>query len=66
MYKRQVVVLVIATNGVIKNRVCRVPFALTEQVVEFVNKFCNGRLVGRSVSEITQRYVNAISVTRCV
>ena len=61
--QRTVVVLVIATNGVIKNRVCRVPFNLNEQLVEFANKFCNGRLAGRSVSEITQQYVNAVSVT---
>ena len=52
---RTVVVLVIATNGVIKDKVCRVPFSLNE------HRFCNGRLAGRSVSEITQKYLNALS-----
>ena len=60
---RTVVVLVIATNGVIRDKVCRVPFSLNEQVVDFVNRFCNGRLAGRSVSEITQKYLNALTAT---
>ena len=46
---RTVVVLVIATNGVIKNKVCRVDFRVTGEIVEFLNQFANGRLVGRSV-----------------
>ena len=57
---RTVVVLVIATNGVIKNKVCRVDFRVT---VEFLNQFANGRLVGRSVNDISQWYINSISVT---
>ena len=60
---RTVVVLVIATNGVIKNKVCRVDFRVTGEIVEFLNQFANGRLVGRSVNDISQRYINSISVT---
>ena len=60
---RTVVVLVIATNGVIKNKVCRVDFGLTTEIVEFLNQFCNGRLVGKSVSDISQWYINSIAVT---
>ena len=60
---RTVVVLVIATNGVIKNKVCRVDFRVTGESVEFLNQFANGRLVGRSVNDISQWYINSISVT---
>lgn len=60
---RTVVVLVIATNGVIKNKVCRVDFRVTSEIVEFLNQFANGRLVGRSVNDISQWYINSISVT---
>lgn len=60
---RTVVVLVIATNGVIKNKVCRVDFRLTNELVGFLNQFANGRLVGKPVSEISQYYVNSIAVT---
>lgn len=60
---RTVVVLVIATNGVIKNKVCRVDFRVTGEIVEFLNQFANGRLVGRSVNDISQWYINSISIT---
>lgn len=61
--QRTCVILLIATNGVIKNKVCRVDFSITPETVEFLNQFTNGRLVGRSVSDITQRYINSVSAT---
>lgn len=61
--QRTVVVLVIATNGVIRSRVCRVGFDLTEEIIEFLNRFANGRLSGKSVSDISQWYINSIAVT---
>lgn len=60
---RTCVVLLIATNGVIKNKVCRVDFSITPETVEFLNQFANGRMAGKSVSDISQRYINSISVT---
>lgn len=60
---RTVVVLLIATNGVIKNKVCRVDFAITSELIDFLNRFCNGRLEGKSVSDISQWFINSISVT---
>ena len=60
---RTVVVLVIATNGVIKNKVCRVDFGLTNEILNFLNQFANGRLVGKSVNDISQWYVNSIAAT---
>lgn len=61
--QRTCVILLIATNGVIKNKVCRVDFSITPETVEFLNQFTNGRLVGKSVSDITQRYINSVSAT---
>lgn len=60
---RTVVILLIATNGVIKNKVCRVDFKVTSEIVEFLNQFTNGRLVGRSINEVSQRFINSIAVT---
>lgn len=60
---RTVVILVIASNGVIKNKVCRVDFRITNEIIHFFNQFANGRLVGKSVSEITQWYINSVAVT---
>lgn len=60
---RTCVVLLIATNGVIKNKVCRVDFSINPETIAFLDQFTNGRMVGKSVSEISQWYINSISVT---
>lgn len=61
--RRTAVILVAASNGVIKNRVCRVDFRLTYEIVDFFNKFINDRFVGRSLNEISSRYVQSVSVS---
>lgn len=58
-----VVILLIATNGVIKNKVCRVDFVVTTELLDFFNKFANSRLAGRSLSNISSNYINSVSVT---
>ncbi len=58
-----VVILVIASNGVIRNKVCRVDFVVTDQLVEFFNKFANARLSGLNLDTITTGYVSSVSVT---
>lgn len=58
-----VVILLIATNGVIKNKVCRVDFVITPELLDFFNKFANSRLAGRSLSSISSSYINSVSVT---
>lgn len=60
---RTVVILLIASSGVIKNKVCRVDFNVTPQVVEFFQQFANTRLVGRSLDEITSSYISSVSVS---
>lgn len=58
-----VVVLLIATNGAIKNKVCRVDFLVTEELLEFFNKFANSRLAGRSVNAVSAGYLHSVSLT---
>lgn len=58
-----VVILLIASNGVIKNKVCRVDFSVTPELVEFFTKFANSRLAGRSIDSISATYISSVSVT---
>ena len=61
--ERTLVIVVLASNGVIKNKICRVDFKLTPKVVEFFQNFANGRLGGVSLSKITAQYVNAAAIS---
>ena len=47
----------------VKNKVCRVKFELTPNVVDFFQSFANGRLAGRSLNEITAQYINSMAFT---
>lgn len=60
---RTVVILLVASSGVIKNKVCRVDFVINEAIVGFFEKFANSRLQGRSLDEITKEYLSAVSVS---
>ena len=60
--ERTVVILIIASNGVIKNKVCRVMFRVTPKICQFFTSFVNDRLQGRSLNEISMWYLNSISV----
>lgn len=61
--QRTVVILMIASSGVIKSKVCRVDFNVTEQIVDFFLKFAQSQLVGKSIDEITTSYISAVSVS---
>lgn len=58
-----VVILLILSNGVIKNKVCRVDFTVTPELIEFFTRFSNARFSGRSIQTITGTYINSVSVT---
>lgn len=60
---RAVVILLIASSGVIRNKVCRVDFNVTDAIVDFFVKFANSRLVGHSLEEITSSYISSVSVS---
>lgn len=60
--RRTVVILVVATNGVVKNKVSRVDYTLNREILEFFNKFANDRFAGRSMEEITTMYLSSVAV----
>ena len=58
-----VVILLVASNGVIRNKVCRTDFNVTREIIEFFNKFANSRISGRSIESITGSYISSVSMT---
>ena len=60
---RTVVILLIASNGMVKNKVCRVDFTLTPRIVEFFQNFANGHLAGKSINEVTTGYLSSMAFT---
>ncbi len=60
---RTVVILLIASNGMIKNKVCRVDFLLNQKIIDFFTSFANSRITGRSINEITKEYINSMALT---
>lgn len=60
---RTVVIFLMASSGVIRSKVCRVDFRVTDAIVDFFVKFANSRLVGRSLDEITSSYISSVSVS---
>ena len=59
---RTVVILLVASNGIIKNKVCRVDFNVTQELLTFFNSFAAGRLVGMSINDLAEGYLSAASV----
>jgi len=57
-----VVILLIASNGMIRNKVCRVDFLVSDKLVEFFNKFSNARLGGMSIDDVSSSYLSAMAV----
>lgn len=56
------IITLASSNGVIKNKVCRVDFLITTQIVDFFSKFANSKMYGQSLEQITQLYLNSVSV----
>jgi heat-inducible transcriptional repressor len=52
--KRLYVVLLITSNGTIKNKACRLEFDLTEEHMQFFRNFMEKNLQGVSVSELSE------------
>lgn len=59
---RTVVILLIASNGMVKNKVCRVDFVLTPKILEFFQNFANRNLAGRSINDISSSYLSSVAV----
>ena len=61
--QRTAVILLILSNGMIKNRVCRVDFTLTPKIVEFFQNFANGMLGGKSVNQISESFIRSVALS---
>ncbi len=58
--KRVYVVLLITSNGKIKNKACRMEFDLTPEHMEFFQKFMEENLEGVSVAELSEERLNQL------
>lgn len=61
--QRTAVILLILSNGMVKNRVCRVEFTLTSKIVDFFQTFANGVLRGHSVGDISESFIHSVSLS---
>jgi heat-inducible transcriptional repressor len=55
------VVLLITSNGKIKNKACRMQFDLTQEHMEFFQRFMEENLEGVSVSELSEERLNQLT-----
>lgn len=58
-----VVIMILAGNGVIKDKVCRVDFFVTEDICKFFAAFANDRLRGQSLYDISLQYLGSVAVS---
>jgi heat-inducible transcriptional repressor len=59
--RRVYVLLLITSEGNIKNRVCRLSFDLTDEQMEFFTGFLNENLAGLNVSNISDEYIDGLA-----
>jgi len=59
--RRVYVLLLITSEGNIKNRVCRLSFDLTGEQMEFFTKFLNENLAGLNIGNISEEYVDGLA-----
>jgi len=59
--KRMYVILMITSNGTIKNKVCRLEFDLTHEQLEFFDNFMQQNLQGVSVDELSDKMFEDLS-----
>ncbi len=57
-----VVLLIIASNGVVKGKVCRLNFQVNVGIVDFFKKFANGCFSGHTLKEISADYVKSVAI----
>ncbi len=59
--EQTIIIMVIASNGIIKSKVCRMPFQVTAAMCRFFTDFANERLSGRSLNEIANHFSSSVS-----
>ncbi|MBO5449352.1 MAG: heat-inducible transcription repressor HrcA [Ruminococcus sp.] len=59
--KRMYVILMITSNGAIRNKVCRLEFDLTEEQLDFFDNFVRENLSGIPLGELSDSYIERLS-----
>ena len=59
--KRMYVILMITSNGSIKNKVCRLEFDLNQEQLDFFDSFIRQNLNGVAVSELSDSYIEKLT-----
>ncbi len=59
--KRMYVILMITSNGSIKNKVCRLEFDLDQEQLDFFDNFIRENLDGVAVSDISDAYIEKLT-----
>jgi len=59
--RRVYVLLLITSEGSIKNRVCRLSFDLTPEQMEFFTQFLNENLAGLNIGNISDDYIESLA-----
>ncbi len=59
--KRMYVILMITSNGAIRNKVCRLEFDLTHEQLEFFDNFVKENLSGMPLSELSDSYIEKLT-----
>ena len=60
--KRVYVLLLVTSDGGVKNKACRLSFDLNEEQLEFFTKFANENLSGINLENVSQEYIENIGV----
>lgn len=59
--KRMYVLLLITSEGNIRNRVCRLSFDLTNEQMDFFTQFVNENLKGVNLDELSDEYIDKLT-----
>ncbi len=60
---KTLIIIVVASSGVVRNKVCRVDFNVTDKIVDFFTQLAASQLKGRTVEEVTSHYLNSLMVS---
>lgn len=58
-----VVIMIMASNGVIRSKVCRVSFRLQKEIIDFFTAFAESRIIGLSLEEVSQSYLGTVAIS---
>ncbi|HEX3027474.1 MAG TPA: heat-inducible transcriptional repressor HrcA [Clostridia bacterium] len=59
--RRSLLLVILATSGVIKTRLCRIDEDLTEDMLQFFSRLVNDKVSGKTFEEVTPGLMDAVS-----